>query len=374
MRKLVTIGAGGLLSLLGVWLGRQLHSLTAVPAPAAAGSGGALAGSLVLLLLCALLAIGIHELGHALLGRWQGFQLQWLTAGPFRWQREGTQIRLRWNPSLYAAGGLVVSVPTGDHDLRRRYLYFVAGGPLASVLGAGLGLGSYALLPPSESGSLLGLSLAMTGAVSGAMALMTLLPLRLGGAPSDGARLLTLLQGGAASHLELTVLAVTSRSVAGTRPRELPLAALHSALPLPDVLAGKPFLYHYLYLAALDGGQLALAEEYLLAYQSRVHQLPAALRETVWLEAAFFAAAFSHDLAASQTFQGQAASSALTAPDAALRVSAAQARLGGDAPQARAQAQACLRALAGNTDRGSSVFYTEWLHDTLAWAARKEAN
>ncbi|GAB3244844.1 hypothetical protein GCM10027346_42880 [Hymenobacter seoulensis] len=53
-----------------------------------------------------------------------------------------------------------------------------------------------------------------------------------------------------------------------------------------------------------------------------------------------------------------AAPSALTAPKIALCVAAARARLG---------------ALTGTIDRGSRMFYTKWLHDTLAWAARKEA-
>jgi hypothetical protein len=80
----------------------------------------------------------------------------------------------------------------------------------------------------------------------------------------------------------LAVLTVTSHSIAGTRPRHLPLAALQAALPLPDTLPFKPYLYHYLYLAALDSGQLVQAAHYLIAYWERVPQLPAALQETMW--------------------------------------------------------------------------------------------
>lgn len=293
--------------------------------------------------------------------------------GPFRWQREAKQIRLRWNTSLYAAGGLVVSVPLGDHHLRHRYLRFVAGGPLASALLAIVALGGYALCSAQAFHQLLGFDFVLTGAVSGAIALATLVPLHVGGFASDGARLLTLWRGGPACQLELAVLTVTSHSVAGTRPRELSLTALQAALPLPDTLPFKPYLYHYLYLAALDRGHLEQAAHYLTAYRERIPQLPAVLHETVWLEAAFFAAAFTQDLSASQAFQQQAVASALTPADVALRVAAAQARLLGDAPQARAHAQAALGELTRNMDQGSRVLYTEWLHQTLHWAREQGA-
>ena len=52
----------------------------------------------------------LHELGHALVGRWQGFQ--WLTVGPFRWSNEADQVRFRWNTDLHTAGGMVLSVLT----------------------------------------------------------------------------------------------------------------------------------------------------------------------------------------------------------------------------------------------------------------------
>lgn len=373
MKKPDILARVTLLGLVGFLVGRILNDFRTAHFTLTTWSIGQLMGRLGLLLLISFLAIGVHELGHALLGKWQGFQFQWLTVGPFRWQREGKQIRLRWNTSLAAAGGLLVSVPLGDHQLRRRYLRFAAGGPLASLLLASVALSGYVLLSTPVFSKPLGFSLVMTVTVSGAIALATLLPLHLGGFASDGARLLTFWRGGPASQLELAVLTVTGHSIAGTRPRHLPLAALQAALPLPDTLPFKPYLYHYLYLAALDNGQVGQAAHYLTAYRERVPQLPAALQETVWLEAAFFAAAFTQDLPASYGFQQQAVPSALTAADIAFRVAAAQARLLGDAPQTRQQAQASLRALGRNMDQGSNAFYADWLHETLHWASEQGA-
>jgi hypothetical protein len=373
MKNLGILVRVALLGLVGLWVGRLLHPFQTITSTTPTWSIGQLGGRLGLLLLISFLAIGVHELGHALMKKWQGFQFQWLTVGPFRWQREAKQIRLRWNTRLAAAGGLIVSVPLGDHQLRRRYLRFVAGGPLASLLLASVALSGYVLLSTPSFSKPLGFSLVMTATMSGAIGLATLLPLHLGGFASDGARLLTFWRGGAASQLELAVLTVTSHSIAGTRPRHLPLAALQAALSLLDTLPFKPYLYHYLYLAALDSGEVVQAAHYLTAYRERVPQLPTALHETVWLEAAFFAAAFTQDLPTAYDFQQQAVPSALTASDIAFRVAAAQARLLGDAPQARLQAQASLRELGRNLDRGSSAFYADWLHETLHWASERGA-
>lgn len=370
MKKIRNLLPAVLLGVLGIWAGRWLRAVgtTTSEGPWPLGQ---LVGSLGLLLVASLLAIGMHEIGHAGLGRWQGFELHRLTVGPFQWQREDKRLRFRWNTSLYAAGGLVLCVPTDDQQLRRRYMALVAGGPLASLLWAGLAFTTYAFA--QEWGAPLRLGLGLTGAFSGAIAVVTLLPLHLGGMASDGARLLTLWQGGAASQLELTVLVATGRSVAGTRPRDLSVTALQAALTLPDTLPFKPYLYHYLYLAALDAGHFAQAARYLETYQTKLQQLPAILHETVWLEAAFFAAAFAHDLPASQAFQAQAVPSVLTARDIAFRVAAAQARLVGDAQQAGVQAQRSLRELARNLDRGSSAFYADWLRETIQWAAGRES-
>ena len=96
-------------------------------------------------------------------------------------------------------------------------------------------------------------------------------------------------------------------------------------------------------MAALDAGHVAQTAQYLATYRAHLHRMPATLHETVWLEAAFFAAAFTRDLPAAQAFQAQAVPSALTTGDVASLVAAAQARLAGDAPRAGAQAQASLQ-------------------------------
>jgi hypothetical protein len=356
---LVLCGLGGILA------GKHLAALTGTlhwrP-------GQAAVRLLVLLPTAWLLAVLLHELGHALAGRSQGFRFHWLVVGPFRWEKQAGRLRFQWNTNLGAAGGMVLCVPTDGHNLRRRFMTFAAGGPLASLLWAAVALGSYALLPASGKVHLLGGGLFMGGVMSAAIAFMTLIPTHMGGFYSDGARVLNMWRGGVASQFEIAVLAAVAHSVAGTRPRDLPLAQLEAAAALPQELPFKLYIYHYLYLSALDAGHTGQAGRYLGEYRDRLASLPVTLQAGGWLESAFFAAAYAHDLPAAQAFRAQAKLSSYTPADVLPRVEAALARLAGDAEQARTQALVALRELPKSLDQGSAHLYAEWLTDTVRWA------
>jgi len=333
---------------------------------------------LALLPVAALLAIGLHELGHVLAGRALGFRFVWLTVGPFKWKQMPAGLKFEWNTSLNTAGGLALCVPPDDHDLRRRFSWYALGGPLGSLAWAALALGGFALLPAggSPAAHVPLLALAVSGLLSALLFVVTLIPMHTGGFTSDGGRVLSLARGGPAGQLELAVLAAMVRSMAGTRPRELSRPALEAALravaPLPTPPPFQKYAHYYLYLSLLDAGDPAAAAPHLAAYQAGAPDLPPAFQGSVWLEAAFFAAAYQHDAAAAEAFQRQAKPSPLTPADVPPRVAAALARLAGDAALARAQAQAALRELPQSLDPGSARFYADWLQDTLRWADAAE--
>ena len=357
--------SGAIGKMLGKYLGHAAH-----PAATATNPWLTTGALLVLLPLAGLLAVLLHELGHALMGRRQGFRFNWLVVGPFKWEMRAGRLRFAWNKNLHTAGGMVLSTPTNDHDLRRRFMAFAAGGPLGSALWAGLALGAYALLPApaSEVGQLLRMSLGASGGISALLAVLTLVPLHIGGFYSDGARVLNLWRDGVAGQLEMAVMSALARSVAGVRPRELPRTLLEAAAARPEELPFKLHVHYFLYLAALDAGQLELAAHHLAEYRLRLVDTPAGLQGMGWLESAFFAAAYQHDLVAARAFMSQAKPSSLIPPDVWPRAEAALARLAGAADHARTQAQAALHSLPSNLDQGSARFYAEWLADTLRWA------
>ncbi|HEX8326311.1 MAG TPA: M50 family metallopeptidase [Hymenobacter sp.] len=331
---------------------------------------------LALLPLTWLVAVGLHELGHALAGLRQGFVLHWLAVGPLMWKKLDGRLRFRWNTNLNAAGGMVLCVPPDDHDLRGRFMVFAAGGPLGSVAWAVLALGGWALLPTQTTAveQVLVAALGVSGLLSTFLALLTMIPMHTGGFSSDGARVLNLWRGGPAGQLELAVLSAFVRSAAGVRPRELPLAQLEAAVTLPNELPFKLYAYQYLYLAALDAGHIDQAGQYLREHRERLALAPPALQANGWLESAFFAAAFEHDLPAARGFREQAQVTAHTPADLVPRADAALARLAGDADAARAHAQTALQELSKSLDPGSARLYAEWLADTVRWAEQPTAS
>ncbi|UOR07054.1 M50 family metallopeptidase [Hymenobacter aerilatus] len=324
---------------------------------------------LALLPMAWLVAVGLHELGHALAGRLQGFRLHWLTVGPLMWRRQPTgRLRFEWNRNLNTAGGLALSVPPDDVRLRERFRMFVAGGPLASLVWGVVGVGLYALLPAAAQGTVPAMALAMIGGISFLLFIVTILPFQAGGFASDGMRIRNLSRSGPAQELEVAMLTATIRGMAGIRPRALNRSALEAALALPVEHPSKLHLSYYLYLHHLDAGDPVAAGQHLANYRQQLPHLPPALQASVWLEAAFFSAAYEHDASAARAYLAEAKPNAFTSADQLPRVEAALARLIGDAERAHAQAQTALRELPRNLDQGSARLYQEWLQDTMRWA------
>ena len=196
----------------------------------------------------------LHELGHALMGRRKGFRFHWLAVGPFMWKMREGRLRFEWNKNLNTAGGMVLSTPTGDHDLRRRFMAFAIGGPLwPAWCGPGWRWEPTPCCPrrPRRWAGCYGWAWGPVAAFLVCWRWSPLIPMHTGGFYSDGARVLNLWRDGAAGQLEMAVVSALARSVAGVRPRELPrstarsrrraprraaLQALRALLPLP----GRP--------------------------------------------------------------------------------------------------------------------------------------
>ena len=378
MKKVLSKFIPMLLVLLLVLLGALVGDLAAKYGLASAkfsrwGAGQVISFLVLMMPLAWLLAVLAHELGHVLVGRTKDFVFHWLVAGPFMWKQEAGQLRFSWNKDLNTAGGMALCVPPDSHNLRRRFMAFALGGPLASVAFAIIALGLYALLPTPAT-ELLGTlrtGLALSGGISATLAVATLLPMHVGGFYSDGARALNLWRNGPAGQLELAMLSALVPSMAGTRPRELPPELLQAAATLPQELPFKLYVFHYLYLISLDRGQTEQAGDHLRQYRERLALMPTAWQGNIWLESAFFAAAYQHDLPAAQAFFVQAKPSPHIQADVPARAEAALARAAGNAELAHNKAQLALRELPKNLDKGSATLYAEWLTETVQWAEKE---
>lgn len=279
------------------------------------------------------LVILAHELGHLLGGRLVGFRFLLLIVGPLLIQRMGSPLRVRLNRNLGLAGGLAASAPDDDHDLPRRMLVMVAGGPLTSLI-----LGALALLSLPLLSGLAVMLLLLGGAISVAVGVATLIPLQSGGFFSDGARILMLLRGGPqverwCARALLAAMALTARP-RDLRQDLLAHATVYSGGGADDVSAA---LLGYSW--AIDSGRTAEAAAHLDHAVRHLASFPPALQPTIRLEAAYFNAWHRGDAAAARMWLDQSAGGMFIEPYTRSRVRAAVLLAEGQTAEARAEAQ-----------------------------------
>ncbi|MCB0637532.1 MAG: hypothetical protein KDC54_12975 [Lewinella sp.] len=254
-------------------------------------------GQLLVLLACLpllyLLVIGWHELGHVAVGRLQGFRFFSLTVGPFSWRREGERIVFAWNSKINLAGGLALMLPQSEARMATRFAAYAAGGPLASLLLALLGLGLAWWLPSGIFATLL------AGAIGGFSLLIfivTILPFRAGGFSSDGKRILTLLSASESAQIEVTALRVIAFTQTDRPLRELPIAAIEQAQDSTTITEQYRVLFHYYrYLYYLATQDVATAETALHAFLAGLGTFPPGMGEGYYLEAVLFHAYVTGD-------------------------------------------------------------------------------
>ena len=242
-----------------------------------------------------LVVVGWHELGHVVAGRLNNFDFYGLTVGPLSWKPgPDGRVRFAWNKSLNLGGGVAVMLPAGEERLRQRFTWFVAGGPLSSLVLTGLlALLSLAFTRPSFA---LALCYA-TGALSAFIFLVTALPFRAGGFSSDGLRVLNFLRNDAVGRADLMGLRAMTHLRAGLPIELLPLEELNDLSKNPDVPEQQRVTAdYYRYLFAVGTGYDERAETILNGVLERIDAYPAGTHGGFYLEQAYFLARHRGDL------------------------------------------------------------------------------
>lgn len=87
------------------------------------------------LVLSIFVVLGVHELGHLVVGLQQGFQLQLFVIGPLGIKREKNRIIYYFNKNLAYYGGICVTTPAEHHpDNAKKFGRIILAGPIASIL------------------------------------------------------------------------------------------------------------------------------------------------------------------------------------------------------------------------------------------------
>jgi hypothetical protein len=249
-------------------------------------SPGLIAVYVLNILLTAIAVVCLHECGHYLAGRFVGFRGELLTFGPLRWERS-KQTALGWslNRDIQSMGGMCMMLPMDRNNLTRRFTIMIAGGPLASLAGAAFAAGLLAALPHSVP--LLRLTCGMALAMSGGIALVTLLPIASSTYESDGRKLLLLRNGGLAADRMAAMLELMGSLHQGKRPAEL-APDLFETLALKDNTVTEGLLNYFAYIKALDANCIQEAEAYLTRMAETMGGHTKALDAMVNAEQAYF--------------------------------------------------------------------------------------
>jgi hypothetical protein len=320
-----------------------------------------------------LIVIAVHELGHVLAGRLVKFQFRILTIGPFMWEMEAGTIRFKWNKNLNAYGGLALCLPLNTQNLVQRFIWFAAGGPLASFLlaiAAYLGLRFLTPAGPSFANYTIEFLWIMLTTLSAIICVVTLIPMRSGGFYSDGARILNFLKGGPTAKLDAVTLQTISFGYAGKRPRLLDPAPLLEAIDLPVTSTFKTYLHAYLYMHYLDCGKVEQAKAHLEKYTAGVEEIPKGYRAVVYLENTWFEAIYHSDAVRARSFFNKSEIGAFIPKSQLYRAEAALALAEGNPQLAMEKANTALKALPNAMDKGAAIAEKEWLEDLLEKAHR----
>lgn len=322
-------------------------------------AGRSLPGSVMLMLAIAFipvffLVIGFHEAGHAMAGVWQKFDFRMYVVGPFMWDKEQEGWKFKWNKNVNTAGGMVICMPTGTENLKNRFSIYAAGGPVASLILAGLCYLFYLLLPTASHIGFLFLLIAFFSLL---IFVVTIIPLHMGGFTSDGGRILNLQRGGEAARFEVLMLKILSQSSGGVRPCLLDWSELEEASQLGQKL-NSPFAVYiqsFFHQSAWDKGNLDLAEQHLIAYMDDSESIPDGIRSIVWLDAAFFYAAAKNDLAKALNYWNQFKPSAIIPKAQVFATEAAICILENKSAEAHSKIDLAIAELPNMIDRGTAL-------------------
>lgn len=318
------------------------------------------------------LVIALHEAGHLAAGLAQGFRLALFTAGFLGIRGTERGVQFFFNKDLNLLGGLAATFPerlVSGPDLRKKFAWIVAAGPLTSLTVGivSLVIGNIFLRQlhaPVPLTTKIGiLFLLVTGIFSLLIFLVTSLPLPGRGFMTDGARFLSLLGSEEKALREEAGLSVAAMMGAGYLPGEYSSEMVNrlAALPASDLLGLNGHfiaLLHY-----LDRGETERALPFARSIEANISVAPAGPFRRYYLKEVVFLYGFllkDADMARS-IWSGIQKGAEKDADAATFRVKAVLACLENKPETALAFVETGLKKLGNHPFLGQRRFEEKWL-------------
>jgi hypothetical protein len=233
-------------------------------------------------IIVAMLAVlAVHELGHVVAGTISRFRFVLLVVGPLRVVRELDGLHVGLNRDIALVGGIAMSVPRDGTNIYQRLALLYAGGPLASLLLALAIVGLMSLDAQwSKSARVV---VAVIGAASAGIGLITLIPMAVGAFKSDGYQLRRLLTRGPGADHTRDMMLLIGQAFSGVRARDYDSRLVARVLNPASPEGGMSGLGHQY---ALDRGDHQTAAIWLAQMLRETPSLPRTLQPGAWLWAA----------------------------------------------------------------------------------------
>ena len=307
--------------------------------------------------------IGWHEGGHALAGIKVGFDFKMYVVGLFMWEKENGKWVFKWNKDVNKAGGLVLCLPRDTTDLSKKFSIYAAAGPLSSLFLSILLFGIYGLgLIPAEQETMKFIFV-VTAFLSLLIFIVTAIPSKMGGFYSDGARVLRILRGGDTAKFEILMMSIIASTSSGVRPKLLNMSQLEEMEEIA-VRLNEPFrvyIHSFFYQVALDNADYVKAERHLSDYINQADEIPEGIRNSVWLDAAFFYAYVKKDINEADRYWQKFKPVAMIPKAQIFATEAVLSYIKGDSEMALAKIESSLVEIPNMIDKGVGVALRERL-------------
>lgn len=307
----------------------------------------------------------LHEAGHLLFGAIAGLKFYWVSVGGVQLYRDKRKLRLRFLKELNPFGGFAAMCPITEHLMRWRWIVFIVGGPLTSLL---LFSGLWLLHSYIPRGTFLGLFITFTAWISLCGGILNLIPRRTDKFHNDGLQLLEYLRGGPHMTRSIAMTLLHSFVIEGKGCKHWNATWIEDSLAIQDNSSTEAFANFFAYDWALDRKEIAKAETYLNRGLELVEKLDPATTTALYWAQAYFLAIHKHDAVGARAALEKAGPNPLALAFHPLRSEAAVLFAEGYFEEARAKAQEGIKVYKdlGSPKHGQEEF--DQLEDILTRA------
>jgi len=240
----------------------------------------------------------IHELGHLIAGLINRFEFNYLVVGPVKISKGKKGFKLNFSGlRTLQMGGLASLIPADEINLQKRYLWMIAGGPLANMLQAVVFFIVIVLLSEQTISFLLDKFL-FTSFVWPALLFLpsSIIPFTTGGFTNDSAKMWLLWKGTKRAQWHLQWVLLTGSLYEGCTPGQLDAAQLQTLQNTAENGMEKFVASNFFYDFHMENGDYPQAAAALTVGLSSVQADPKIVfTPLALLDAAYFASQINQD-------------------------------------------------------------------------------